>query len=1198
MSELAYGSITISDLTDGVSYYVESSVQAILQNAPTQSELVDSNGNNIIDSNGNLIIVQGSSFLPSSITFYAKTRTGKNSPTAYNGRFLIEESEDGVEWIAQYTSSKDESEHDYVPISDDMRYIRCTLYESGGGASLYSQTIMVINEPKTLKRIDNYYRITDSATAPTSGWSKNPTTIPTPTELLPYLWTYQEQYYSDGSIVTVRPTIIAKYGCSIRSIETWYIQKTSGVTPELDDPDWRTYLVAYVKGKDFWSKLRYYYDDYTGDSGLYFEADPVLEDSRDYAVEQNDAARDMANDYNEIILATNQHFWWDSNGAHVSYQSQKDYDLSPLGPNMLQNANGIQIRDGNTALSQFSGSGVQIGNVEKNHSIYNADGAYWYRPTEETPYMRIQNGVISDSLGSGMVQVTPSSTDNPQNSGWYEKNGAIYNLTEDVTVQSGKNYYQATYLNYWDFITGKCRWGDNKTYVLFNGDTLDISAANIRFRVPREINDDGYYVVTPSVGANPKQEGWYEFYSGAYHLTNDTTVDEGKIYFALVGGDESIAYVDNSLINVIDGINTDISTTQTMIDGVSQAVNQNYNYLNGGWDIATLEAHTISNSDGTALANVTFDQSTFLSKVAVLDDDSKYVVVPGKYIFTYMGNGWQLSLDDTNNASVNLLPYDAVSPYTSLSSGEVFNKENYLTDGSVIYTRPATTNKGFYVTNHALMRANTGYVLKFYMQKSESSVSDIQTFYLFSNSPNNIAESELYIDGIKLGSAINTEYPIGISDNNMHEVIIKFISSSIIESGTYLGLILQLNKNVNTAYTVNIVNLKWEINNHATAWCPPPTTIGQTTNISEYGISQDGTLKYLDNIVVLARNMMDIRTDIDTINRALLVASDKSEQMESDVNSAITTLGQDVSNGFSQTTEKIEEIGTGLESTVDALGRLGGTVATIGEGVNNILGMTPKLKAIFLDADVRDDGFHVYGYDINTTAEEAQNIVSAEVHIQPDRITFRKGNNAIAWIGDENKEQEETSIENESYKLYIPKAEVSDEVRIGDLGFIPRTNGNMCLKFVGGDDALGWHVNSSSFGGGEGSYNGRCYFYGYDAEGEPKDRNGYVYWDNKRIIIPKGYAGANPNSVAPFNTVLYVVYRISNSTFYNAWLEGSTWYGTAYSSSGSPGTKSLYTWDEATDIVLGYFVLPSAEGVITNYELYRPVKRYSDITTS
>lgn len=50
------------------------------------------------------------------------------------------------------------------------------------------------------------------------------------------------------------------------------------------------------------------------------------------------------------------------------------------------------------------------------------------------------------------------------------------------------------------------------------------------------ITGESYDAVTPKTGANPKEEGWYERSGSAgayvYTLTTDTTVTEGKTYYA------------------------------------------------------------------------------------------------------------------------------------------------------------------------------------------------------------------------------------------------------------------------------------------------------------------------------------------------------------------------------------------------------------------------------------------------------------------------------------------------------------------------------------------------------------------------------------------------------------------------------------------------------------------------------------------
>lgn len=1165
---IAYGSITISDLTDGVAYYVESSVQAILQNASTQSELVDSNGNNIIDSNGNLIVVQGSSFLPSSITFYAKTRTGKASPTAYNGRFLIEESEDGVTWTTHYTSSTDESEHDYTPVSEDSRFIRCTLFEAGGeGVSLHSQTIAVINEPQTLKRIDNYYRITDSATAPTSGWSKNPSTIPSPTELLPYLWTYQEQYYSDGSVVTVRPTIIAKYGCTIRSIETWYIQKTDGVTPELDDPDWRTYLVAYVRGKSFWSKQRYYYDDTSGQTGLYFEADPVLEDDRDYAVEQNDAARDMANEYNEIILATNQHFWWDTNGIHVSEQPQREYDISPSGPNMLQNSDGILLRDGNTTLSQFSGSGVQIGNVSKNHSIYDANGAYWYEPDEQSPFMKIEFGTLSDSNSIWDQVVITEKTDgeapdNPHELGWYEKiNGDemsssdSYILSSDTTVNPSKTYYMQSYWNYWDMPSGRVRWGNQNQYLVFNDHGLSIKADSITF--------------------GPSEE---------------------------------------TLSNAIDGLNTMINSAQVSFDNAITNVNKRIDGVSG---LSGFDAEVIySDPDDTS-----FNQSIFFNAI----NNDEFDVLFGQYIFLY-NNGWQLLFNNVD--SHNLLLQNYIVTYDDLATDEILDTSDYIRSGELIYTRNASSNKGFYISNHTATKPDMDYTIRFRLEQDESSASDITTFYLFSQDPDNIITSELFINGVSQGAAVNISYPIDFSpaeplpyetrsykiseralyqnkvyesliDGNLSspgsstddwvivtkdpiDVIINFHTESTIQTGTYVGLILQLNKQLNNSFTAKLSSLEWFEGNEISTWTPPPIMLDDNIELSIYGLSTESS-EHLDAIIVSADGVYDSPSDISTLAQNVYDISQQADEMERSFNDTITSTRQEINDGINTSISNV--ITTVRQSTSNQLqtflGEINNTLEPLSQFSSfiNIDGSMDWFNALYTGISIDQGGLHVHGIDtIFDDSESGYHLArtDVEVGIAPDRISFKKGGQTVAWVGDKN-----TGVE-DSYKLRIQEADVIKEVRIGDLGFIPRSNGNMCLKFVGGDDQLGWYINAGSFSS-QNLGTGKCYFYGYDVEGKAADINGYVYVDSKRVVIQKGCWVSVGDGDIPYGIRAYVVYNQSSNLFYSVWHEDDAWYGIQYTSSGTPSSPAVYSWNTENiydDVILAHFELSSANSVV------------------
>lgn len=90
----------------------------------------------------------GKDFNPNSITFSAFYKDGNSaSLTKYNGRFIIEESNNGIQYESRYISQNDEASTVYIPSSKDLSSIKCTLYASGGVTkSLDFQTVTVLND--------------------------------------------------------------------------------------------------------------------------------------------------------------------------------------------------------------------------------------------------------------------------------------------------------------------------------------------------------------------------------------------------------------------------------------------------------------------------------------------------------------------------------------------------------------------------------------------------------------------------------------------------------------------------------------------------------------------------------------------------------------------------------------------------------------------------------------------------------------------------------------------------------------------------------------------------------------------------------------------------------------------------------------------------------------------------------------------
>ena len=77
-----------------------------------------------------------------------------------------------------------------------------------------------------------------------------------------------------------------------------------------------------------------------------------------------DEAQEAADEAKGIASETAQHFWFKSRGAdtgaHISEQTQSDYESNPSGGNLLANSNGVAVRDGADDLATFTKDGSDI----------------------------------------------------------------------------------------------------------------------------------------------------------------------------------------------------------------------------------------------------------------------------------------------------------------------------------------------------------------------------------------------------------------------------------------------------------------------------------------------------------------------------------------------------------------------------------------------------------------------------------------------------------------------------------------------------------------------------------------------------------------------------------------------------------------------------------------------------------------------
>lgn len=160
------------------------------------------------------------------------------------------------------------------------------------------------------------------------------------------------------------------------------------------------------------------------------------------------------------------------------------------------------------------------------------------------------------------------------------------------------------------------------------------------------------------------------------------------------------------------------------------------------------------------------------------------------------------------------------------------------------------------------------------------------------------------------------------------------------------------------------------------------------------------------------------------------------------------------------------------------------------------------------------------------------------------------------------------------------------------------------LKLNGLDSTgLGLKVNYSNLST---VANGKCVYYAFeDGTKQPvidNNVNGWVMWNGQEVLIPTG-CYINPLATMPTGQTIYSVYRLNNASnlssggvFHDVtWNSlANTWSSNTYSGSTATSDSVAWVWDEAKDIILAVYVLPSS-GAITNIQLFTPPKKYSEL---
>ena len=141
---------------------------------------------------------------------------------------------------------------------------------------------------------------------------------------------------------------------------------------------------------------------------------------------------------------------------------------------------------------------------------------------------------------------------------------------------------------------------------------------------------------------------------------------------------------------------------------------------------------------------------------------------------------------------------------------------------------------------------------------------------------------------------------------------------------------------------------------------------------------------------------------------------------------------------------------------------------------------------------------------------------------------------------------------------------------------------------------LAWKVNYSAYGT---SNDGECYFHGYNSNNAAADVDGKVDWNGAELTITKGM-WINPNTVAPYDTVILHVYRTSTDPHHaDVWWDNDLgrWRGYMYKTDKTPNSVADWSWNEETDCILATYVEPNSEGAIQSAQLFNPPKKFSEL---
>ena len=466
-------------------------------------------------------------------------------------------------------------------------------------------------------------------------------------------------------------------GVGVSSIQPQYYLSTS--SSSATGGSWSNTL-TYESGKYIWTR-----DEVTLSNGTVTHSTAIYNQALTNANEKSESAITLAE-------GTNEHFWNDNTGAHVTQITQDEWNDSSSpnyhsGGNTLITSEGMAIRDGVTELAVFGASGAQIGQADSSNISLNPSGVSG-TGADGAPYFDF-NGTSAEITYTIRKELPAARFDAQTLSTRTQVIDAVYDISDFADVGEVCSF-EAFYVRFntedrilsysspvnctvQNMNSVKVTPGSSTigTDLTINASvTLHLGISSVTHKLFEEVSfaySGTDNTISVSVYATITQGGSYNV-SGGYanmrYITRQDTVSAPCMTFGTRAGDDD----PGGLSSTFGGFLYGTGEYQTALGKFNeQDTNDEYSLIigNGTADNARSNALTVGwNGNVTASGNITDGSGNTLSTIASATNSKlKNITVKGISKSFYIGAG----------TSTSATTKDISFTSTELEGGSIYN---------------------------------------------------------------------------------------------------------------------------------------------------------------------------------------------------------------------------------------------------------------------------------------------------------------------------------------------------------------------------------------------------------------------------------------------------------------------------------------------------------------------------------------------